>query len=327
MSLDISRLENVHQRGSRTIARCPACAKDGRDEKGEHLVIMPNGRFGCVVYPGAAGKDHRKRISAIAGDPNTRKRGAFNVRVRRPSINQTKPPNAEVVDVARLGLGCASHSADHSTSLGGKLQELADSMDDVGRIGRVSSTYAPRVNQADNCDQEEEHVHTRSVGRNPSNPSTPVHETNDAKPGRLADVLVAEYALSFTRRVIGANLQNMSDRLGMVQAATDAILLAWNPEDSELAQKLNDVDHKRLTLAAVHAGMMLVGALHAGQDAREAGETATEALCELLGFDSGFISRIVGDPGFDESDPECIDPRSIDTETEAPITNPEICPF
>lgn len=112
MSLDESRLENVHQRGGRIIARCPACAKDGHDEKGEHLVIMPDGRFGCVVYPGAAGKEHRKRISAMAGDPNTRKRGAINVRVRRPSSNPTGSPAAEVVDVARPGLGSGSHSSD-----------------------------------------------------------------------------------------------------------------------------------------------------------------------------------------------------------------------
>ena len=35
------------------------------DEKGEHLVIMPDGRFGCVTYPGAAGKEHRQRIYAL----------------------------------------------------------------------------------------------------------------------------------------------------------------------------------------------------------------------------------------------------------------------
>lgn len=327
MSLDLSRLENVHQRGSRIIARCPACAKDDRDEKGEHLVIMPDGRFGCVVYPGAAGKDHRKRISAIAGDPNTRKRGAFNVRVRRPSGNQTDRPNAEVVDVARLGLGCASLSADHSTRLGGKMPEPADSMDGVGRIGRVSSTSAPRVNQSGNCDQEEKNAHARSAGHNPSNASTPVHRANDDKPGRLVDVLVPEHALSFIRRLFGENLQTMSDRLGMIQAATDAILLAWNHENSELAQKLADVDHQRLTLAAIHAGMMLVGALHAGQDAREAGETATESLCELLGFDPEFISAVVNTVSLDESVAKSTDPCEIDPETGFQVVSGAICPF
>lgn len=58
---------------------------------------------------------------------------------------------------------------------------------------------------------------------------------DDAKPGRLLDVLVPEHALSFTRRLPGEILQAMPDRLGMIQGATDAILLAWSHENSGLA--------------------------------------------------------------------------------------------
>ena len=70
MSLDISKLENVRKRGGKVIARCPACAEAGHDQKGEHLVINADGRFGCVVYPGdsADAKEHRKRIFALCGD-------------------------------------------------------------------------------------------------------------------------------------------------------------------------------------------------------------------------------------------------------------------
>jgi hypothetical protein len=75
MSLDPSKLENARQCGKKIIARCPACAEDGHDEKGEHLVIMPDGRFGCVTCPGAAGKQHRQRIYALAGDKTTSRRG------------------------------------------------------------------------------------------------------------------------------------------------------------------------------------------------------------------------------------------------------------
>jgi len=39
MSLNIEQLENAKYRGSRTIARCPACAEQGNDNKGEHLSI------------------------------------------------------------------------------------------------------------------------------------------------------------------------------------------------------------------------------------------------------------------------------------------------
>ncbi len=50
MGLDSSKLENIKKRGSITIARCPACAEDGGDNKGEHLFINNEGRFGCVLY-------------------------------------------------------------------------------------------------------------------------------------------------------------------------------------------------------------------------------------------------------------------------------------
>jgi hypothetical protein len=70
MSIDISRLESVRERGEKVIARCPACAEAGHDQKGEHLVINKNGGFGCVLYPGdsADAKQHRKRIFALCGD-------------------------------------------------------------------------------------------------------------------------------------------------------------------------------------------------------------------------------------------------------------------
>ncbi len=115
MSLDISRLENVRERGHKTVARCPACAEQGHDQKGEHLVIMPDGRFGCVTCPGAVGKEHRRRIFALAGDPATRKRGAFMVRVRRPASARLPEVAPTVVDLGRLGTGGTAFSGIRAT--------------------------------------------------------------------------------------------------------------------------------------------------------------------------------------------------------------------
>lgn len=326
MSLDLSKLENVNQRGGRIIARCPACAKDGNDEKGEHLVIMPDGRFGCVVHPGAEGRKHRKLISAVAGDPNTRKRGAFNVRVRRPTSTRSVQSAAEIVDVAHLGRETeAPRFHDEPSQLCG-LPSPPESMDGVGRIGRVSFTHAPRVNQSIR-EEREENVHTHGVGRNPSNASTPVQTVDDGKPASLFNVLEPDSALVFVRLLVGDKLPAMSDRLGMIQAATDGILLAWNHEHSELARKLAAVDHRTLALAAAHAGMVLVGALHAGQDARDAGETATEALCELLGFDPNFIHRVADIPSSGKPAPGPSNGRKIDPETGYSIIDGAICPF
>jgi hypothetical protein len=65
--LDISKLERVRTNGAKTKARCPARAEAGDDQKGEHLFIYADGRFGCVVYPGdsADAKAHRRRIFAL----------------------------------------------------------------------------------------------------------------------------------------------------------------------------------------------------------------------------------------------------------------------
>ncbi len=67
MSLNTEKLEHVQYKGSRIIARCPACAEQGNDNKGEHLFIDEQGRFTCVIYPRESGLDHRKRIFALIG--------------------------------------------------------------------------------------------------------------------------------------------------------------------------------------------------------------------------------------------------------------------
>jgi hypothetical protein len=67
VSLDVSKLERVRTNGAKTTARCPACAEAGDDQKGEHLFIYADDRFGCVVYPGdsADANAHRRRIFAL----------------------------------------------------------------------------------------------------------------------------------------------------------------------------------------------------------------------------------------------------------------------
>ncbi|HEY6154644.1 MAG TPA: hypothetical protein VIW07_12965 [Candidatus Udaeobacter sp.] len=69
MSLDLSKLDNLHEMAEKTIARCPACAEKGEDRSGDHLVVRPDGRFGCVVYSGITpeAKRHRSRIFALCG--------------------------------------------------------------------------------------------------------------------------------------------------------------------------------------------------------------------------------------------------------------------
>ena len=66
MGLQIDLMEKTRTTGGGRIqARCPACAEGGGDTKGEHLVVLPDGRFGCCIHPGD--KLHRQLIFALVG--------------------------------------------------------------------------------------------------------------------------------------------------------------------------------------------------------------------------------------------------------------------
>lgn len=70
MSLESSKLENVQLRSDGAlIARCPACSEEGRDQGGNHLIVLPDGRFGCVVNSGDDdnARRHRREIWVLAG--------------------------------------------------------------------------------------------------------------------------------------------------------------------------------------------------------------------------------------------------------------------
>jgi len=72
MSLDVSKLENVKRRGDKIIAACPACRAGGGDKKGNHLIVYPDGKFGCVVH--GQDKAHNKEIHSLVGIPVERRK-------------------------------------------------------------------------------------------------------------------------------------------------------------------------------------------------------------------------------------------------------------
>jgi len=63
--IDISRLEKIKRRGDRIEAQCPACAAQGGDKRGQHLVVFDDGRFACAAHPGDS--EHRKEVSQLVG--------------------------------------------------------------------------------------------------------------------------------------------------------------------------------------------------------------------------------------------------------------------
>lgn len=99
MGLDESKLESMKRQGKALVARCPACAEEGHDHKGNHLFIAGDGRFGCVLYPGAQGSSHRKRIFELVGIKERNSTGKDGIGPVRSK--DVKPP--EVVETGVLG--------------------------------------------------------------------------------------------------------------------------------------------------------------------------------------------------------------------------------
>ena len=105
MGLEISKLENVKQQDLKTTARCPACAEEGMDNNGNHLVIYPNDSFACVVNQGDEGHKHRQHIFELVG-------------IREPTQDEFKIKSAPVY----------------------KREVIIK--DILGRLGHLKSTYA-----------------------------------------------------------------------------------------------------------------------------------------------------------------------------------------
>ncbi len=138
MSLEVSRLENVRVRGGKTIARCPACAEAGRDQKGEHLIINSDGRFGCVVYPGdlADAKEHRKRIFALCGDREIKPLAVHPLglgRLGRVNRSQLAETPLKTGLLGRLGRLFQTHLEGDQQSSGHKKRPVDHQLNDCGK--------------------------------------------------------------------------------------------------------------------------------------------------------------------------------------------------
>ena len=91
MKLKLDRLEKVRQRGTKIIARCPACAEMDRDRAGDNLAIFDNGCFACSAYQQDG--EHSRRILQLAGSDEPRQRREAHPTLLRlsPSMRRSQP--------------------------------------------------------------------------------------------------------------------------------------------------------------------------------------------------------------------------------------------
>lgn len=62
--IDTLKIQNLKNLSGKIQGQCPVCFENGNDRSGEHLVLFPDGRFGCVIDDS---KEHRARILQLIG--------------------------------------------------------------------------------------------------------------------------------------------------------------------------------------------------------------------------------------------------------------------
>lgn len=88
--LDLTRIENLRQRGNKATGACPACRAEGRDKKGNHFFCnTETEQFGCAAYQGD--QAHRQAIFSHIGvvtEPTPEQRQEWSKRKREEEARE-----------------------------------------------------------------------------------------------------------------------------------------------------------------------------------------------------------------------------------------------
>jgi len=166
MPLKTEGLVNLktHPDGSMT-AQCPACEKAGTDKTKNHLIIYPDGKYGCVLHPGDT--NHRKEIWAINGGKAT---GQKPVRLRlRKAKEETSVTSVEVEKVKKVTDGGVG-----PYGRGGVRKNVWESLGFLGKKGAtdVTDASAPITNILGVKKEEVHTVYTDTVSKDTIEVST-----------------------------------------------------------------------------------------------------------------------------------------------------------
>ena len=93
--LNLQKLKKVVQKDGKIEAQCPACAAAGADSTGNHLVVYPDGKYGCVANPGD--EEHSKLVFKLVGHRDGA--AVHQLAIRRLEIGESKV----LMKIGRLG--------------------------------------------------------------------------------------------------------------------------------------------------------------------------------------------------------------------------------
>lgn len=118
-----SKLKHIQRRSDRIVAQCPACAEADADKSGDHLVIFPDGKYGCVANPGDT--THRQRIWHLVGSTDGLKqigsRGYINFR-GKPAIKTLRTLNLTLLSQKKGADTTITDASDGCFPLGFKVE-------------------------------------------------------------------------------------------------------------------------------------------------------------------------------------------------------------
>jgi hypothetical protein len=119
MSLKLALLKNVKHRPGKILAQCPACAEVGGDSKSIHLVVYPDGKFGCSANP--KDRAHRRRIAELVGDPERRvKPWTLKLRGKAVMAGAQQPTPTPITSLSRNSVQGVNASNNAPSEVSGK---------------------------------------------------------------------------------------------------------------------------------------------------------------------------------------------------------------
>ncbi len=190
MPLKLTLLKKVKYRPTKVVAQCPACAEAGGDTKGVHLVVYPDGKFGCTANP--KDKAHRRRIAELAGDP-VRQVKPWTLRLHGQAVlSGSQPPPTTGIPITSLA---RSNVESLKTSYNTPSETSAVSI--PGQLGRpISISPLPK----NNFDPEHT-VNPVPIG-SPVSPSEVSGNASSITPSGASGEVIAKACALFDGKVV-----------------------------------------------------------------------------------------------------------------------------
>jgi hypothetical protein len=206
MTLELARLKKVKYRPTKVVAQCPACAETGGDTKGVHLVVYPDGKFGCTANP--KDKAHRRRIAELVGGRDRRVK-PWTLRLRGKAVLSGGHPGA---------------------AMGTPITSLARSTAERLKKTVTTPSVTSVTNFSDTSDALQHNTHYTGIKLYPiyiGGAASPSEAS--AKPSAITPSEVSEDVIAKALNLFGGKIVAVIPHDGIVPGRFRDVLATWTP--------------------------------------------------------------------------------------------------